>query len=43
MNAAHYSTRNNNYDLGLPSLVDIQSPVGWKKPLALNTKLGAVN
>ena len=42
MNAAQYSTRNNdkNSQLGLPSLFEIQSPVGWKKPLALNTKMG---
>ena len=45
MNAAQYSTRINDKDsqLGLPSLVEIQSPIGWKKPLALNTKLGTVS
>jgi len=43
LNAAQYSTRNTEHNQGLPSLVEIQSPIGWKKPLALNSKLGTVN
>jgi hypothetical protein len=32
-----------DHDFGLPSIVEISSPVGFKKPLSLNTKLGAAN
>lgn len=32
-----------DHDFGLPSIVEISSPVGCKKPLTLSTKLGAAN